>query len=81
MSLVGDCGIMFPGADSGFPVLGGGLKNVRRAERVSKNLGVFCVKNQDFLQKILFFTILVGCHPPLNPQLILVVTILVRRCY
>ena len=29
----------------------GALKKFRRAERGAKNLGVFCVKNQDFMQK------------------------------
>ena len=48
-SLVVDCGLLIPGADPGFQVIGGVLKKFR------ENFGVFCVKNQDFMQKIIFF--------------------------
>ena len=44
---------MFPGADPG-------VKKFRRAKRGAKIFGVFCVENQDFMQKILFFSILGG---------------------
>ena len=42
------------------------LKKVRRAKRGANIFGVFCVKNQDFMQKIIFFLILEGCRmrPP-----------------
>ena len=42
---------MLPGADAGFKVIRGLLKKFRRAKRGSKIFGVFCVKNQDFMQK------------------------------
>jgi len=53
--LVGDCGLVFPGADPGFQVIGGVLKKFRRAKRGAKIVWVFCVKNQDFMQKSYFF--------------------------
>ena len=58
--LVGDCGLVFPGADPGFPVIGGVLKKFHRVMRGAKIFGVLCVKNQDFMQKIIFFPILGG---------------------
>ena len=60
---VEDCGLVFPGADPGFPVIGGAMKKFRGVERGAKIFGVFCVKNQDFMQKIIFFPILVGVRP------------------
>ena len=71
--LVGDCGLVFPGADPRYQVIRG----------VLKICGVFCVKNQDFMQKIIFSPILGGVPgvPPLNPPLVPVVTTIVRRCY
>ena len=48
--LVRDCGLVFPGADPRFQVIGGALKKFRRAKRVTKIFRVFCVKNQDFMQ-------------------------------
>ena len=47
-------------------VIWGVLKKVRRAKRGANIFGVFCVKNQDFMQKIIFFLILGGCRmrPP-----------------
>ena len=54
--LVGDCGLVFPGADPRFQVIGGVLKKYRRAMRDAKIVCVFCVKNQDFMQKIIFFS-------------------------
>jgi len=53
--LVGDCGLVFPGADPGFQVIGGVLKKFSGAKRDANIFGVFCVKNQDFMQKIIFF--------------------------
>jgi len=64
--LVGDCGLVFPGADPGFQVIGGALKKICRTKRGAKIVGVFCVKNQDFMQKFIFFPILwggAGCAP------------------
>ena len=46
---------MFSGADPGFPVIVGIMKYYRRAERGTKIIGVFYMKNQDFMQKIIFF--------------------------
>ena len=46
---VGDCGLLIPGADPGFQVIGGVLKKFR------ENFGVFCVKNQDYMQKKSYF--------------------------
>ena len=45
----------FLGPDPGFQVIGGALKKFRQAERGTKIVGVFCVKNQDFMQKSYFF--------------------------
>ena len=47
-------------------VIWGVLKKVRRAKRGANIFGVFCVKNQDFMQKSIFFLILGGCRmrPP-----------------
>ena len=39
------------GADPGFPVRGGALKKIRRAEGGAKIFGVFRVKNHDFTPK------------------------------
>jgi hypothetical protein len=50
--LVGDCGLLIPGGDPGFQVTGGVLK------KFHKKFGVFCVKNQDFMQKNHIFPIL-----------------------
>ena len=56
---------MFPCVDPGFQV----IKDIQRKFR--KNFMVFCEKNQDFMQKILFFPILGEVpgapHPPLVP--------------
>jgi hypothetical protein len=82
--MVGDCGLVFPGADPGFQVIGDVLKKFRLAKRGATILGVFCVKNQDFMPKIIFFPILgggAGCASPspLNPPLVPVLTTIVRR--
>ena len=47
--MVGDCGLVFTGADPGFQVIGGVLKKFRLAKRGATILVVFCVKNQDFM--------------------------------
>ena len=54
--LVGVCGLVFPGADTCFQVVRGLLQ---------KFFGVFCMKNQDCMQKIIFLPILggAGCAP------------------
>jgi len=39
--VVGDCGLVFPGADTGFQVIGGVLKKFHRAKRDTKILGYF----------------------------------------
>ena len=66
--MVGDCGLVFPGADPGFQGIGDVLKKFCLAKRGATILGVFCVKNQDFMPKIIFFPILggvrAGCAPP-----------------
>ena len=49
--LVGDCGLVFEGADPGFHVIEGVLEKFRRAKRGAEIFGVFCVKNQDFMEK------------------------------
>ena len=54
--LVGDCGLVFPWEDRGFPVKGCVLKKFGRGKRGAKIFVIFCVKNQDFMQKILFFS-------------------------
>ena len=41
--MVGDCGLVFPGADPGFQVMGDVLKKFRLAKRGATILGVFCV--------------------------------------
>ena len=84
--MVGDCGLVFPGADPGFQVIGGVLKKFRLAKRGATILVVFCVKNLDFMPKIIFFPILrgsAGCASPspLNPPLVPVLTTIVRRFY
>jgi hypothetical protein len=51
----------------GFQVIGGVLKKFRLAKRGATILVVFCVKNQDFMPKIIFFPILggsAGCASP-----------------
>ena len=59
-------GLVFLGTDPGFQVIGDVLKKFHRAKRGTNIFVVFCVKNQDFMQKILFFPILVGgCTNPL----------------
>ena len=52
--------------DPGFQVMGGVMKKFRRAKGGAKIFGVFCMKNQDSMQKIFFFLILRGCQvrPP-----------------
>jgi hypothetical protein len=43
--------LTFSGADPGFQVRGAHLKKLRRAEGGAKILGVFRVKNHDFMPK------------------------------
>ena len=52
-----------------FKLGGAHLKKLRRAEGGAKIFGVFRVKNHDFTQKIIFFPILGGARPPLDPPL------------
>ena len=49
--------LLFPGADPGFQVRGGGahLKKLRRAVGGANIFGVFRVKNHDFTQIFLYF--------------------------
>ena len=54
--MVLDCGLVFPGADPGFQVEGIASKKFRRVKRGAKMFGVFCVKNQDCIQKNIFFS-------------------------
>ena len=85
--MVGDCGLVFPGADPGFQVIGGVLKKFRLARLGATILGVFCVKNQDFMPKIIFFSNfrgggVPGAPPlPLESPLVPVLTTIVRRFY
>jgi hypothetical protein len=52
---VGDCGLLIPGADPGFQVIGGVLKKFR------ENFGgILCEKSRLYAKKIIFFPILGG---------------------
>jgi hypothetical protein len=48
---------------------GGALKKIASSGGRRENFGVFRVKNHDFTQKIIFFPILGGARPPLDPPL------------
>ena len=50
------CNQLLSGADPGFQVRGGALKKLCQAERGTKYLGVFHVKNHDFMPKNLIFS-------------------------
>ena len=52
--------VPYSGADPGFQVRGVHLTKLCQAEGDAKIFGVFRVKNHDFMQKILFFSIAEG---------------------
>ena len=45
----------------------GSIEKVWPSGATRENFGVFCVKNQDFMQKIIFFPILGGGVPGAHP--------------
>ena len=57
-----------PGADPGFQVRGGAVKNIAPSGG-AKMFGVFRVKNYDFMPKNNIFSNFRGGAPPLNPPL------------
>ena len=75
--------LRYSGADPGFQVRGGALKNLRRAEGAAKILGYFVWKITILRQKIIFFPISggarAGCAPPLDPPLVFSNTYLLQK--
>jgi hypothetical protein len=68
--------MQYAGADPGFQVRGARFKKLRRAEGGGKILGVFRVKNHNFMPKNHIFPILGGrapSAPPLDPPLIWII--------
>ena len=61
--------LLFPGADPGFQVRGGGahLKKLRRAVGGANIFGVFRVKNHDFTQIFFIFFPILGRARPSPP--------------
>ena len=71
-------GVILLGADPGLQVKGAHFKKSRRAEGGAKTFGVIRVKNHDFTpKKIIFYLILGGPPPSLDPPLTLVIMIII----
>ena len=63
--LVGDCGLVFPGVDPGFQVIGGAFKNVSPSEARRENFwGILCEKSRFYANNHIFSNFFFGGGAP-----------------